>query len=237
MFENILKSLLEAQEERKNITSFYIKNGFCESWAAENKIASDEGIKRYSTPAKWDLYTAGKITREDAVKKAIERNNKKVDKETAAKIARLETIAAAPDLNYISINVEWKKSSVWGHNPHAEARDNKGIYTYGTASGCGYDKESSAVASALNANNSILKILYTIKENALKDGKTDKDKTACTNRDNRDCCGYGAGYSAMPYFEGGVGVNCFWAILKKAGFQVNTNWHTHNTYYYIDKEA
>ena len=73
----------------------------------------------------------------------------------------------------------------------------------------GYDKESSAIASAFNQNVAILKIIYTMKEKAWQDNY---------NISSHDACGYGAGYGAVPYYEGGVGVTCFMSILSKAGF-------------------
>ena len=35
---------------------------------------------------------------------------------------------------------------------------------------------------------------------------------------SHDAWGYGAGYGAIPYYEGGVGTNCFIWILKANGF-------------------
>ena len=154
MFENILASLLDEQEKKRNNTIFYINNGYCESWAPANRVFNDEGLKKYSTDARWNAYSAGKITREAAVKFAVDRYNKSIDKETAGKVARLETIAAAPDIDYISILISWKRSQTWGYNPTAETHDSNGKYTIGSASGCGYDKESAAVAASFNNNNS-----------------------------------------------------------------------------------
>lgn len=113
-----------------------------------------------------------------------------------------------------------------GFNPHASVWAYG--FTEGTASGCGYDKESSAVAEAFNKNNSILKIIYNMKEKALKDNE---DIT------NRDACGYGAGYGALPYFDGGVGMNCFVWILKTYGFKCEEVHGKHFDSYSFKKEA
>lgn len=110
---------------------------------------------------------------------------------------------------YIEITVEWKKSSVWGLNPHAIVWTNNG-YRYGSASGCGYDKLSSAIASCLNEDYSILKRLYTEYEKILR-----KNKKANPHEFN-----YGAGY-IYPYFEGGVGYSCFKGIFEKLGAKIN----------------
>ena len=115
-------------------------------------------------------------------------------------------------------------------------RTNTGTY-YGTASGCGYDKESAAIAEAFNKCDSILKALYQLKENGLRAGKTDASKTACTGVDNRNICGYGSGYSVLPYFEGGVGASCFWSILKDCGYKTSGHHGKHSDFYSVEKEG
>lgn len=236
MFTLLKERYLKERENKKQENRFYIENGFCQSWSDEHKTASDEGLKRYSTETRYNQYKNGVITREKAVDYATNRMEKQIDKEIAATLEKLERIEKAPDLQYISINVSYRKSATWGYNPTATANTNNGTTT-GHASGWGYDKESSAVASAFNENYSILKTLYTIKENALKAGLSDFSKTACTGVDNRITCGYGAGYGIFPYFEGAVGVGCFWNILKKAGFITRCNYGKHENYYNIFMEV
>lgn len=64
----------------------------------------------------------------------------------------------------VTIAIEYKRSSVWGYNPHAHvvasvsnksdrviARDTSTEY----ASGCGYDKTSAAICYAFNKNSII----------------------------------------------------------------------------------
>ena len=235
-FTEIKKEAAQDSETKKSNTAFYIENGFCLSWSDERKTASDEGLERYSTETRWNQYRAGQITREKAVELATARATKAIEKETAAKLAKLEKIEKAPDLQYIYINVSYRKNATWGYNPTATANTNNGTTT-GHASGCGYDKESAAIADAFNENYSILKTLYTIKENALEAGLSDFSKTACTGVDNRTTCGYGAGYGVFPYFEGGVGVGCFWDILKKAGFTTRCNYGKHENYYNVSMEV
>lgn len=234
MLERLKERFLEGQEEKKQNTIFFIKNGYMESWSDEHKTASDNGIRRYCTSTRWDQYNNGIITREKLVDLTIKRFLKQLEKETAEKLAHLEAVASAPDLQYIELSVYWKKSSCYGSHPTAEARTNNG-YTSGHAGGWGYDKESAAVAEAFNKNNSILKALYMLKETMLEAGNSDASKTACTGVDNRNICGYGSGYSILPYFEGGVGVGCFWDILKKCGFQCSAHYGKHETFYSISK--
>lgn len=234
MFELLKERFLQGQDAKKQETIFFIKNGFCEKWNDEQQKESDQGIKRYCTDRRWEQYTHGQINRQQMIDYTIARYEKQLAKETAEKLAHLETVEAAPDLQYIELNITWKKSSCYGSHPTAEARTNNG-YTSGHAGGWGYDKESAAVAEAFNKNNSILKALYTLKETALQAGGSDYSKTACTGVDNRTICGYGAGYSILPYFEGGVGVNCFWAILEKCGFKCKAHYGKHETFYSIYK--
>ena len=236
MFELLKERFLKERQNTKQENTFYIENGFCQSGSDEYKTASDEGLKRYSTETRWNQYTSGKIDREKAVDYAVARMEKQIDKEIAATLEKLERIEKAPDLQYISINVSYTKNATWGYNPTATVNTNNETTT-GHASGWGYDKESSAVARAFNENYTILKALYTIKENALKAGLSDFSKTACTGADNRTTCGYGAGYGIFPYFEGGVGVDCFWNILKKAGFATRCNYGKHENYYNVFEEV
>lgn len=210
MFELLKKAFIAHQETRKQEREFYIINGFMPSWSDDYKGGDpDKGIKEYSTETRYEQYKNGIITREQAINYAVKRNNKAIDKETAEKVTHLDYIATEPDISFIRVEVNWSRSATWGYNPHAQVDTDK-IYvrTFGSASGCGYDKRSAAVAEAFNNNTGVLKVIYTLAENALKEGAS-----------YRDFIGYGSGYSIIPYFEGGVGVECFWSILKKAGFE------------------
>lgn len=235
-FAEIKKAVMEDAEKTAENRRFFILNGYMPTWAEEHHGDIDRGLKQYSTARRWEQYKAGEITREKAVELATKRALKEIEKDTAAKLARLDRVAAAPDLTFISISVDWVRSRTWGNNPHAEARTNTGTFN-GTASGCGYDKESAAIAETLNQCDSVLKVLYTLKENGLRAGLSDKSKTAACGRYNGDICGHGAGYGAIPYFEGGVGVSCFWSILKKCGFSTSCQHGKHSDFYSVSKEG
>ncbi|MDL2302058.1 hypothetical protein LJC58_06870 [Lachnospiraceae bacterium OttesenSCG-928-D06] len=222
-YENIKNEVIQDAESRKTRVAEYI-------------TTSESSLKNKSTETRWNQYKAGTITKETAEQLAIKRATKAIDKETAEQLAKLERIAAAPSLEFISISVDWRRSTTWGKNPSAEIRTNTGNY-YGSASGCGYDKESAAIAKALNACDSILKVIYDYKEKQLIEGKTDTSRTACSGRDNREIIGYGAGYAAMPYFEGGVGASCFWSIFKKCGYMVRENHSKYSDFYSVEKEV
>lgn len=235
-FAMIEKRITEEAEKNTADTVFYIENGYFPTWAEERRTYPDRGLKANSTETRWNQYQAGTISREKAVELATKRATKQIEKKTAAKLAQLDRVANAPDLTFISVSVDWVRSSTWGYNPHVEIRTNTGTYC-GTASGCGYDKESAAIAEAFNKCDSILKALYQLKENGLRAGKTDASKTACTGVDNRNICGYGSGYSVLPYFEGGVGASCFWSILKDCGYKTSGHHGKHSDFYSVEKEV
>jgi hypothetical protein len=238
MFERLTKAFLEDRKAQEQHNEFFIIHGYCKSWRKEQQNENDNGLKRYSTARRWEQYQAGEIDRAKACKFAIKRMSKKLEKETSLQLAHLEAVAKAPNVDYITVNVEYRKSYAWGYIPTAEVitSGENDIFT-GYASGCGYDKESAAVAEAFNKSLGIMKVLYTLKEKALEAGENDKSETACTGHDNRNIIGYGAGYSVIPYFEGGVGVDCFWSILKKAGFKVSSNYGKHENFYRLNREA
>lgn len=235
-FEMIEKNVREDHEKRTADTAFYIENGYFPTWAEEHRTDPDRGLKANSTETRWKQYQDGTISREKAVELATKRATKEIEKNTAAKLAQLDRVANAPDLTFISVSVEWVRSRAWGYNPHVEVRTNTGTYT-GMASGCGYDKESAAIAEAFNKCDSILKALYKLKEDGLRAGKTDASKTAGSGVDNRSICGYGSGYSVLPYFEGGVGASCFWSILKYCGYKTSAHHTNHSDFYIIEKEV
>ena len=235
-FAMIEKRITEEAEKNTADTAFYIENGYFPTWAEEHRTDPDRGLKANSTETRWKQYQAGTISREKAVELATKRATKEIEKKTAAKLAQLDRVANAPDLTFISVSVDWVRSRTWGYNPHVEVRTNTGTY-YGTASGCGYDKESTAIAEALNQCDSVLKVLYTLKEEGLRAGLSDKSKTAACGRSNGNICGYGAGYGAIPYFEGGVGASCFWSILKKCGFSTSCHHGKHSDFYSVSKEG
>lgn len=236
-YEYLRRELNAQKETEKDNTLFFIKNGFFESWNPEHRTDPDRGIRNYSTAARWNHYNAGQITREKAIEFASKRYLKQLAKKYNDRFNKLEKVAAAPDLNYINIFVSWTRSRMWGWNPQVEIQDNRFFTSHGSASGCGYDKQSAAVAEALNKNPAALKILYDLKESELKKGGSDQSKTACTGRDNRYIIGYGAGYDVLPYYEGGVGVECYFSILKKAGFETSSHSTKKSDTYIIKKEV
>lgn len=180
-------------------------------------------LERYTTKKQFEKYQNKKATKSETIKKAIERRKKEIDKNTIKELEKLETIKNAPTFTDIEIVVDWVKSNTWGHNPHATVRmwNGETFEQYeGRASGCGYDKESAAIASALNQCNGLLKVFTEYKEKQLKKNrKADKNAGACTGIDNRNAICYGFGYDCIPYFEGGTGTNCFLNGFELLGYK------------------
>lgn len=200
--------------EQKRLLKDYIKR------VKDSKISVDLLAEKY-----WikDNLTRGQyqkaITRnldvntlkELAISKEISKTNKKIsDFEIEC-----NEIASSDDIKQITIRVDWVKNNTWGMNPHCEVLTSNGYYL-GSASGCGYDKLSSAIAEALNQDLSIKKLLYNGFEKALRQGKTP-----------HEVVGYGCGYKT-PYFEGGIGYSSIKRIFDNLGATKN-EWYDTKT--------
>ena len=144
--------------------------------------------------------------KKNRIEMVLKRLTEKTEKEIKKEFEKIDSVFSAPDKleRSLMINIVFHKSRTWGYCPIAE--DNRGNKT-SSITGCGYDKESTASAEILNLNNTILKRMYALKNENI-DAK------------NGDLFGYGSGYGFLPYFEGGVGVDCHVRILEKIGFKV-----------------
>lgn len=222
-YKMIREHVIEDRTREITKTKDFIKNGFGDY--------PDQGIERYSTKLRLEQYRNGTITRDEAVEFATKRAVKSIEKRHAKRLAYLDRVEKAKAATYIRITVEWTKA----RHPHATVMTDDGVFR-GSAYGYGYDKRSAAVAEAFNQSDAILKVLFNLKETGLREGKSDVSTTACTGRDNEPVCGYGAGYGAVPYFEGGVGVDCFWRFFEKCGYKIITHWTKTTDFYLIERE-
>ena len=194
MFTNIKNSIYQFEAE-----------DICKFTADIKKLSAAEIKRRYSddlTPKTAEaLAEAGEgMPNAEMLEKIIKKHTRRAKKATAERLQKLEEVEAAELPQCINISVEWHRSSVWGYNPSATvAADYR--RTYGTASGCGYDKESAAVASALNDNPEVFKIIYKY----VNEGGS---------------LPYGARvWAGLPSFDGGCGVNCFRSIFEACGYE------------------
>lgn len=135
--------------------------------------------------------------------KMVSRFQRENESDRQKYLHKLERAANAPELRDLTVCVEWAKNRTWGANPTATvtANDSHHYETTGHASGCGYDKESAAIASAMNANAAVLRILYT---HAEKGGKFAYSVYT---------------FAGLPYFDGGCGVSCFRNVFEGCGYE------------------
>lgn len=224
MYNNIAKEVKKEIEEQKN----NLLNEL-------TKLKDDDILKNW----RFNGYlTARQREKKDSERRAIitqkieKEYNKRLDKE----LARLAEIYNAGEVEEISIAVEWKRNPTWGHNPTATidivfCKDEhlQRAQTSAKASGCGYDKESTAIAAAFGHSNAVKKILYDAWEKKLPEGLTDR----------REAIGYGSGYGAIPYFEGGCGVSVFYKIFDNCGYTFKDVAHgkTFDAYIVTKKEG
>lgn len=219
MFNNLITLINKETEERKNNLRGYICNP-----------DNTDALRRESTETRWNQFIEGIIDRATANDFAMKRAFKAIDKTTTETMEKVDRVLNAPDLVSVKLYITWSKSKAWGYNPTVEATadTNDCIYSsHGTASGCGYDKESAAVAQALNKINSVLKALYKTKEAVLS-----IDPTVSSHK----ALNYGAGYGVLPYFEGGVGMGSLIGVFKACGFTLAHESHgEHQDYYYFKR--
>lgn len=183
------------------------------------KENAEDVILFYGTNLTIKQYKGGDISEEVACKRSFKRALNLLNKSKNNDFKKIELAENAKDLEYINICVEWKKSATWGVNANAEIETNAGKYS-GYASGYGYDKESAAIAEALNQSPEVLKCLYALADKMLTEFGSDAYYyTGCGSCvDWRESIGYGSGHGILPCFEGGVGFNCFTHILEKMGY-------------------
>ena len=188
----------------------------------ENKIS--EAVERIkadgvATVAMWHnkKYKGDEKTQEKKLLRYIKR---KAESREAEQLKRVEEVEQANDFGgTLTITVEWKRSYMWGMNPRA-------FTNYGfngrSIGGCGYCKHSTATAEALNSHKPLMKLLYLKESKRLrelnKSRMTKEDQEKYLSR--RSFVGYGAGYSIIPSFEGGVGVSSHESIVKGLGLEM-----------------
>lgn len=127
--------------------------------------------------------------------------------------------AEQPDVKRLVINVQWHRSRTWGNCPRASFSCTfaDGTYLHGTetASGCGYDKESTVIAEIFTKCCSGM--LWR-KRNSKKEAPY-----GCTIKN-----------TWFPHFSGGVGTTCYIAITAfLGGHWEHTDWTDNSDSYTI----
>lgn len=191
-----------------------------EALKADNVSALSWYQKDRLTAAQYDHLKNGNLKRfKELVRKQIKKEEVKKQIVKNDCLLKIQDMKKAGLLKYLKITVEWSRSQTWGYNPHVNAwaqYANIGtLYNTGSASGCGYDKESAAVASAIND---------IIKPFILKNFSTLKDP---------------AFYGVCDYalcFEGGVGMSSFIKAFRACGYDVHeSHGKTFDSYIIVKK--
>lgn len=130
---------------------------------------------------------------------------KQAEKEHQRDTARIYAADTSRGIKLAKITVEWKKSRTWGNCPRVSVRvwSKSGEYYEGTgyASGCGYDKESAAINSALN-------------------GCAAWDFEVFNNKKKDIYPFHFSDSDALPLFDfGGCGVSCLRALVDARGLK------------------
>lgn len=187
-------------------------------------------LRHLLTVRRWNQLANEEITFDQARAFAFIKLGKVIKKANRDFIIALNNVELATPATTVGIVIEWKKNRTWGNIPHAEVNIGHGIVYTGTASGYGYDKESTALAEAFNKSPEVLRILYDTKEEKL--GKLGR----CVSND--EVLGYGVGNHARPEFQGGVGVNAFRDIFAACGYALTRHMDSdHFTTYTLTKEV
>lgn len=197
MFENLKNAIREYESE--SVRKFAEALG---KMTVANVLGS-WSMREYLTPKAFEALKAldgTEMLPAAVAEKMTAKKARKAAKFTAERLAKLAEVEAVEAPAAVSVSVEWVYSRVWGYNPHATVTADK-CRTYGRASGCGYDKESAAIASAFNSNPEIMRILYEYAERG-------------------EAFPYSVHtFAGLPSFDGGCGVSCFNRVFSACGYE------------------
>jgi hypothetical protein len=150
----------------------------------------------------------------------------------AQEIDRLNAIFKIDkEIKRIIVATDWRRGSMQANQCRAEIKVTYAdycteVFESERTGGCGYDKESTAIADAFNRINALLKELALKASEAIEQGK-----------EYGEYIGYGCGYSTLPYFEGGVGFSSQEKILNSLGYKMNhLHWTKKSDIYEFVKE-
>lgn len=196
-YPNIKKAI--ADHEAEALDKF---GGEIETKTAADILASWY-LKQYTTPKALEALKSTAPEEKPAADILAKMKAKKAREAARNTARRLEILALAEACELpesISVSVEFTRSRVWGSVPHAAVAAEQ-RRTTGTASGCGYDKESAAIASAMNQNPEIMRILYDHAERG-------------------EAFPYSVHtFAGLPSFDGGCGVSCFRSVFEACGYE------------------
>ena len=153
----------------------------------------------------------GEITLDQAKAIAIERMANQVKAASEKTLAKLSTASGTLELpEAIRIDIEWRKTRMWGNCPTAEVWAGGCYTTSKLSSGYGFDKESTVTANCFNDNPAFARIV-----------------AACAYLDSIEgtrTYGYYFSHNGA-IFEGAVGFNCHQGIIERAGYELTGAFH------------
>ena len=210
MYENIRKAIAEHEAETLKEFATEIKTktaaDILESWY----------YKQYTTPATLRAIQEaeqGEPLATVLIEKMTAKKAREEKKNTQKRLEKIEAAEAAHLPENVNISVEFSSSRTWGYIPHAIVTGYQ-RRTMAKASGCGYDKESAAIAYAFNDNPEVMKILYNHAEQGEKFPYSVHT------------------FAGVPCFDGGCGVSCFYSVFDACGYEFKqvASGHTFNAY-------
>lgn len=176
---------------------------------------TDEDVKRSFGKRELNKLEAGKTTIAELRKARIAKENENDAKDAENAIKRLTDAFSRNLPASIRVEVNWKKSRMWGSNPTAEVWAD--CYTSSPSiGGCGFDKESTATAIAFKENIVFDRIAATCAWLDMKESKA-------TGSESKTY-GYHVGYTGFR-FDDAVGYECHNRIIKRAGYRSTGEFH------------
>jgi hypothetical protein len=129
-----------------------------------------------------------------------------IDKYHSRDLERFVAACQAPEMTHFSVSIDWKKSRTWGWCPRAYVNIAGKQYT-SYAGGCGYDKLSSAVASAMSESPSWHRFVF---EN-------------CNKLQKANCYPFSWTYGLPSFSFAGCGMSCLSSMMKVCKWK-NASW-------------
>jgi len=176
---------------------------------------TDEDVKRSFGKRELNKLEAGKTTIAELRKARIAKENENDAKDAETAIKRLTDAFSRNLPASIRVEVNWKKSRMWGSNPTAEVWAD-GYTSSPSIGGCGFDKESTATATAFKENIVFDRIVATCAWLDMKESKA-------TGSESKTY-GYHVGYTGFR-FDDAVGYECHNRIIKRAGYRSTGEFH------------
>ena len=154
-------------------------------------------------------------------------------KEQAKELAIIQAEKDQKPVKSITINIEWRKSRMWGNSPFCEAAisfkdgtfERSPVYT---TSGCGYDKESTVISDVFN--NYLKYKLWGKTQDELKNSPYGISAGSYKNDNTGKPIEY-------RYFSGGIGTSCYNQISVFIGgsFKCVASGKTFDAYTYSEE--